>query len=144
MLFRSQPVLETLLTIKEAGVWLEITNLLIPSLNDQPEKIREMCKWLVENGFQDTPLHFSRFFPSYQLTDIEATPINTLIKARAIAQEAGIKYVYLGNVPELKGENTFCPSCHKLLIDRQGYEVKEIHILQGKCEYCGYKIAGVF
>lgn len=139
-----QPVLETLLTIKEAGVWLEITNLLIPTLNDNPDKFKDMCKWLVDNGFSDNPLHISRFFPTYKLTDLPPTPIESLIKARGIALDLGLKYVYLGNVPEVNGENTHCPSCHKLLINRQGYDVMDIHIINGKCEYCGYVIAGVF
>ena len=139
-----QPVLNTLLAIKAAGVWLEITNLLIPTLNDDPLKIAEMCTWLVDNGFEDTPLHISRFFPSYQLTDLPPTPVESMVMARDIAQEKGMKYVYLGNVPQMDGENTYCPSCRKLLIDRRGYEVLDSHIIQGKCEYCGYIIAGVF
>ena len=139
-----QPVLNTLLTIKEAGVWLEITNLLIPSLNDDIDKIKDMCKWLVDNGFSDNPLHFSRFFPSYKLTELPPTPIKTIIEARDIALNAGIKYVYLGNVPQVDGENTYFPSCKKLIVDRKGYDVIDTHIINGKCEYCGYIIAGVF
>lgn len=139
-----QPVLNTLLTLKAAGIWLEITNLLIPTLNDHPQQIADMCSWLTDHGFEETPLHISRFFPSYQLTDLPPTPIESMIMARDIAQEKGLKYVYLGNVPQEDGENTYCPSCQKLVIERRGYEVTGNHVVQDKCEYCGYKIAGVF
>ncbi len=139
-----QPVLDTLITLKAAKVWLEITNLLIPGLNDNKNKINEMCHWLVDNGFEDTPLHFSRFFPTYQLNNIEPTPLNTMIMARDIAYEVGIKYIYLGNVTEINGDNTYCPSCHKLIIERKGYYVIDKHLINGKCEYCGYTIAGKF
>ena len=139
-----QPVLETLKTIKESGVWLEITNLLIPTLNDSIEKLYDMCRWLVENGFEDNPLHFSRFFPNYRMIDLPPTPLDVLLKARDIAQEVGMKYVYLGNVAEVDGENTYCPSCKRLIIDRRGYDLVDMHIIRGKCEYCGYSIAGIF
>ena len=139
-----QPVLDTLLILKKHNVWLEITNLLIPTLNDSEEMLTDMCNWLVANGFADYPLHFSRFFPMYRLENISATPLAKLLKARAIAQTSGMKYVYLGNVGEIEGENTYCPKCHTLLIHRRGFTVIENHLKEGCCCNCGEKIAGVW
>ena len=93
-----QPVLDTILAMKQAGVWLEITNLVIPQVNDDMQMIRQMCRWLNEKGLAEAPLHFSRFFPRYQMQDVMATPIATLKAARQVAEEEGMKYVYLGNV----------------------------------------------
>ena len=92
------PVLRTLEKMRDAGVWLEITNLLIPGINDEPGMLREMCRWLVDNGFAGAPLHFSRFFPQYRMREVPPTPIGTLRMAEEIARECGIRYVHLGNV----------------------------------------------
>ena len=91
-------MLDTILAMKEADVWVELTNLVIPTVNDDVEMIRRMCRWIVDNGLADNPLHFSRFFPRYKLQDIPPTPIQTLTTAKQIAEEEGIKHVYLGNV----------------------------------------------
>lgn len=139
-----EPILKTLKTLKAQGVWLEITNLIVPTYSDSLEMIETMCKWLVDNGFEDTPLHFSRFFPANQLPDLSPTPIKTLLTAREIAQTAGIKYVYVGNVPTLGYENTFCPSCKKLLIERTGFTVNKNFINEGKCMFCRTDIPGVW
>ena len=93
-----QPVLDTILAMRDAGVWIELTNLLIPGINDDMQMIRQMCQWIAGNGFADNPLHFSRFFPRYKMQDIPPTPVHTLKAAKQIAIEEGIKYVYLGNV----------------------------------------------
>ena len=93
-----QPVLDTILAMQKAGVWIELTNLIIPGINDDMTMIRQMCRWIAGNGLADNPLHFSRFFPRYKMQDIPPTPIHALKKAKQIAQEEGIKYVYLGNV----------------------------------------------
>jgi len=95
---RLQTVLDTILAMRKAGVWVELTNLVIPGVNDDMEMIRRMCRWIVENGLHDAPLHFSRFFPRYRMHDIPPTPKATLQKALSIAREEGIQYVYLGNV----------------------------------------------
>lgn len=95
---RLQPVLDTILAMKQAGVWLEITNLLIPGVNDDMQMIRQMCRWLVDNGLAEAPLHFSRFFPRYKMQDIPPTPLQTLKAARQVAEEEGVQHVYLGNV----------------------------------------------
>jgi Pyruvate-formate lyase-activating enzyme len=139
-----QPVLNTLKTLHENGVWLEITNLLIPTLNDSEEMIGELCKWLVENGFERTPLHISRFFPTYKLTELPPTPTVSLLMARERAKEAGMKFVYVGNSPEIDGENTYCPTCKTLLIRRDGFVVKENNMAGNKCRNCGETINGIF
>ena len=139
-----EPILRTLKILNEEGVWLEITNLIIPGWTDDFDMIREMCDWLYKNGFADNPLHFSRFQPSYKLTQLPPTPLSTLTKAREIALDAGIKYVYIGNIPGTEAENTFCPNCNKILMKRRGYRILSNHIKNGKCEYCGEPIAGVW
>ena len=93
-----QPVLDTILAMKQAGVWVEITNLIIPGINDDMQMIRRMCHWLKENNLKEAPLHFSRFFPRYKMQHLTPTPIQTLKNAKQIAKEEGIRYVYLGNV----------------------------------------------
>jgi pyruvate formate lyase activating enzyme len=139
-----QPVLNTLKVMKEEGVWLEISNLVIPGWTDDMEMIKEMCTWLHNNGFDDTPLFFLRFQPLYKLTQLPATPLATLLKAREIALQAGIKYVYAGNVPGSDSENTFCPKCKKLLILRKGFSILENNLNKGNCKFCGEKIPGVW
>jgi len=137
------PVLNTLKTIKDSHAWLEITNLIIPSWTDDFDMIKRMCEWLVTNGFSDTPLHFSRFFPMYKLSDLSPTSSATLSKAADIAKKAGLKYVYIGNLSgKDKGENTLCPSCKKTIIEREGYAIRSYHIKEGKCAFCHTPIAG--
>jgi len=139
-----QPILNTLKTLKDNNVWLEITNLIIPSWTDDFEMIKKMCDWLADNGFSENPLHFNRFFPLYKLTQLPQTPINTLIKAKEIAVKAGLKYIYVGNIPSEGFENTICPSCKKMVVARRGYSILSMQIENGKCKYCGAKINGVW
>jgi pyruvate formate lyase activating enzyme len=138
------PILRTLKILHEMGVWLEITNLIVPSWTDKPQMIRDMCAWIVDNGLEDYPLHFSRFFPLYQLTSLPYTPLSILEEAYGIAKEAGINYVYIGNVPNNKAENTFCPQCNKVILERKGFAILANHIKDSKCTFCGEKIAGRF
>jgi pyruvate formate lyase activating enzyme len=130
--------------LKEEGVWLEITNLVVPGWTDNPVMIAQMCDWLAKNGFQDAPLHFSRFFPLYKLKDLPYTPIDILEKAKEIAIRSGIKYAYIGNVPGSPAENTFCPSCKKMVIERKGFTILSNSIKDSSCKFCGTKIAGVW
>ncbi len=139
-----QPVLNTLKILKEEGVWLEITNLLIPTINDGPDMIKKMCSWLLSNGFEYNPLHFSRFFPIYKLTNLPPTTITLLCRARDIALSEGMKFVYMGNAPEFDGEDTYCPNCKALLIKRRGFHVLENHIKNGSCNKCSTTIPGRF
>jgi pyruvate formate lyase activating enzyme len=137
-----KPVLETIKIVKQQGVWLEITNLVIPTANDDPKKIREMCVWIKENVGDDVPLHFTRFMPAHKLQNLPPTPAKTLEEAYAIAKDVGLKYVYIGNLPGHQFENTRCPNCGKVIIERKGYVVLENNIKDGKCKFCGYPIAG--
>ncbi len=136
------PVLRTLKVLNEEGVWLEITNLIIPNWTDDLDMIKKMAKWLYDNGFENTPLHFSRFHPEYKLQNVPPTPVETLTRARKIALEQGLKFVYIGNVPGHDGEHTYCPNCNKLLIERKGFLIIQNHIKNGKCEYCNTEIPG--
>jgi len=136
------PVLDSLLTVKKEGIWLEIVNLIVPTLNDDPKMIDEMCQWIKKNLGLDTPLHFTRFFPNYQLTHLPPTPISILEKAYEIAIRNGLKYVYIGNVPGHLRNSTFCPSCDKRIIYRNHFEVFEINIINGRCKFCNFPISG--
>ena len=138
-----EPVLRTIEICKEEGLYFEITNLVIPNANDDPEMIRDMCIWLKENIGTEYPLHFSRFSPQFKLTNRPPTPVKTLEKAYEIAKDVGLEYVYIGNVVTAS-EDTFCPNCGKKIIDRYGFSVQEIHITDGKCGFCGYEIFGEF
>ena len=137
-------VLDTLKTLKENEVWLEITNLLIPQFNDDPEQISEMCQWLAENGFKDTPLHFSKFFPTFKLNQIPPTPEKLLAEAKKIALDAGINYVYIGNIAHTDDENTYCPKCRHLVVERWGFNVLKNNLKNGSCNFCGQPIPGVW
>lgn len=139
-----QPVLNTLKILKEENVWLEITNLIVPSWTDNMDMIKRMCEWLVVNGLNEYPLHFNRFHPMYKLTQLPATPINILNQAKDIALKAGCKFVYTGNVSDPKALNTFCPHCKTLLVERQGYKISQNLIKNNKCSKCGTSIAGVW
>ncbi len=139
-----QPILDTLVTMKNEGVWLEITNLVVPSWTDDLEMIKRMCGWLAQNGFTETPLHFSRFMPMYKLTQLPPTPVNILQSARNIALQEGLKHVYIGNVPGAGNENSVCPKCGKVVIERRGYSILQNNIESGKCKFCGSAVAGVW
>lgn len=139
-----KPVLDTLITIKQEGIWLEIVNLVIPTINDNLQDIKKMCMWIKENIGIDTPLHFSRFFPSYKLTHISPTPISTLEKAYQIAKYTGLQYVTIGNVPGHKYNSTFCPKCNNRLIHRIHFQVLKNDIINGKCRFCSHKIPGIW
>ncbi len=139
-----QPVLNTLKTLKKNSVWLEIINLVVPTWTDDMDMIKEMCEWLAANDFSETPLHFSRFTPMYKLTNLPYTPVSSLEKAMEIAKKAGLKYVYIGNVPGHDAESTYCPKCSKKIIFRKGFTVIENHIKNGNCEYCNTARAGLW
>ena len=138
------PVLESLKTIEEEGAWLEIVNLVLPEHNDDSQNIREMAAWINNELNQDVPLHFSRFSPAYQMTDLSPTPVETLETCRRIAREEGLNYVSIGNVPGHKANSTFCPECGEKVIDRFHFTVNNINMENGSCGYCGSSIAGVW
>ncbi len=138
------PVLKTLKILKEEGKHFEIVNLIVPTLNDDPEEIKKMCLWIKENLGDSVPLHFLRFHPSYRLTNLPSTNISKLETAIRIAKQAGLKYVYIGNVPGHRYNSTYCPNCGKMLIQRAGLKITENNIENGKCKHCGAEIAGVW
>ena len=117
---------------------------MIPLKNDEMSEIKAMCLWIKRELGTDTPVHFSRFYPLYKLRNLPPTPVSTLEKARAVALSVGLEYVYLGNVPGHEGENTFCPRCKRLVIQRTGYMVGEVHLRGGTCGYCGKPIPGIW
>lgn len=137
-----QPVLNTLKTLKDEGMWFEIVVLLIPTLNDSDKEIRDMSKWIVDNLGPNAPVHFTKFHPTYKIKNLPVTPIKTMERAREIAKDEGVRFPYLGNVWNHKYENTFCPECDKLLIRRQGYFTKIEGLKDGKCANCGEVIPG--
>ncbi len=139
---RLKPVLMTLEGIKEKGIWLEVTTLIIPGLNDTDAELRQTARFLVGLG-PETPWHVSRFHPAYRLNDRGPTPVETIRRARQIGLEAGLHYVYTGNVPGDNGENTFCHSCGAVLISRVGYSIRKRNLKHGACAICGTALAGV-
>lgn len=139
-----EPILNTLKILDEEGVWLEITNLIVPGWTDDFDMIKKMCEWLVTNNLGNYPLHFSRFHPTYKLAQLPSTPVNVLKKAREIALEAGIKYVYIGNVPGSGAQDTVCPNCKKTAIERKGYMILQNNIMNNSCKSCNEKIPGVW
>ncbi len=139
-----QPVLDAIVLAKSLGVWVEVTNLVIPTLNDGDEEFRKVARWVRENTGSETPLHFTRFFPQYRMKNLPSTPSSTLERARQLALSEGLKHVYVGNVASHEGENTYCSSCGQLLIERRGFTVLS-NKLKGKCcPKCGKELAGVW
>jgi len=139
-----QPVLDSLKVYRDMGVWLEITNLVVPTWSDNLVEIRNMCKWLNDNGFSKTPVHFSRFYPMHKLEQLPPTPVEILNKAVKIAREEGIIYVYTGNVPGNELSDTICPECKSTLIGRQGFRITSNTIKDGKCSKCSKPVDGVW
>jgi pyruvate formate lyase activating enzyme len=139
------PVLETLKTLKEEGVHLEITNLILPGANDSEEDIRDLAAWISDNIGEDAVVHFSRYFPAYKMQS-PPTPLKTLLKARDIAHHEGLSYVYIGNYPGQGLENTYCSRCGALLVRRIGYSIiwEDYRIRQNRCPECGERIYGVW
>jgi len=137
-----QPVLNTFKTLHREGVWFEMTTLVVPTYVDKPEMIKRMCGWILKEIGPDYPLHFLRFFPQYKLTRLPATPIVTLERLREIALDAGIRYVYLGNVPGHKGTHTYCHNCKKVVVKRNGYLIEALNIKNSRCRFCGTRIPG--
>ncbi|MBI5525948.1 MAG: AmmeMemoRadiSam system radical SAM enzyme [Deltaproteobacteria bacterium] len=138
-----KPVLEAMKRIAKAGTWLELVHLTIPTLNDDEKVIRQLAVWVKDNLGPKTPIHFTRFHPMYKLKNLPVTPVKTLERARDVSMDAGLKYVYAGNVPGHPGENTYCHKCGRMLIKRAGYIIKENLVQNGKCP-CGEKIPGVW
>jgi len=137
-----QPVLDSLKKMKELGIWVEVTTLIVPGINDDPGELLDTAVFITRELGPDTPWHLSRFFPHYQMPNLPPTPLSTLHQAQEIGQEAGLRYVYMGNVRE--ESNAYCHECNELLIQRQGYWVSVNKIQDGKCGNCGGEVAGVW
>jgi len=138
------PVLKTIETVHESGVWLELVHLCIPGANDNEPEIRDMVRWVKTHLGADVPLHFTRFSPQYQMKNVPPTPFETLVRCRDIALGEGLHYVYTGNVPGIEGENTYCPRCHKVVVARHGFHVESVSLKSGHCAFCGQIIPGVW
>jgi pyruvate formate lyase activating enzyme len=137
-------ITETIKTSRSSGMWIELTNLIVPTLNDSPMMIKGMAQWIRDNVGDQTPLHFSRFWPMHKLKNLPPTPVSTLEKAREIAMAVGLKYVYTGNVPGHEGNNTYCASCGKMIIGRKGYLITHLKMSKAACGYCGHIIPGIW
>ncbi len=139
-----EPVLRTMRAIRAAGVHLEITNLVIPTVNDAPSDVRTMCRWIRDELGPDVPVHFARFYPLYKLANLPPTPVKSLDTARRIALEEGLEHVYVARVTGHEGENTFCPACGSTVINRLGFVIEEMNITDGACAACGRRIGGLW
>lgn len=141
---RLDPVLDSLRYYVKAGVWVEVTTLVIPGENDSDEELKDIASFIIGELGDSVPWHVSRFHPDYKLTGVEATPIETVRMARDIGLKAGLKHVYAGNIPHEEGENTFCPGCGAEVVTRIGFGVSEVKLKEGKCIDCGEHIRGVW
>ena len=139
-----QPVLDTLVLLKKRNMWTEIVYLVIPTKNDDPGELTEMCQWIASDLGPETPVHFSRFYPQYRLRNLPPTPVKTLKTAREIGLKQGLQFVYVGNVPGDEGESTFCPACGEVVIRRWGYTILQNNLKNGACANCSAKIPGVW
>jgi pyruvate formate lyase activating enzyme len=140
---RLQPVLDTIAHIaKQTKIWIEVTTLLLPGENDSEEELKRLAGWLVQSAGPDVPWHISRFHPQYKYQGARATPLESLQRAERLGRQAGLRYVYLGNVPGSRSESTFCHHCGRLLIERMGYQIRSNVIEKSQCPQCGTKIAG--
>jgi pyruvate formate lyase activating enzyme len=139
---RLEGVRESLKVMKELGVWVEITTLIIPGLNDSEPELRDLAQFIVSLG-KEVPWHISRFHPMYKMLDRSPTSVKVLQRAQKIGMDAGLRYVYTGNVPGDSGEDTFCPHCGQLLVDRLGFQILKYQIKEKKCFKCGFPVDGV-
>jgi pyruvate formate lyase activating enzyme len=139
---RLAPVLDTLVGMRRRGIWLEVTTLLIPGLNDDPDGLAGLAGWISTELGPETPWHVSRFFPTYRLTDLDATPVSTIRRAVEAGRAAGLKHVYSGNLPDAD-EDTLCAGCGEALIRRVGFSARPAALVEGRCSRCGRSLAGV-
>jgi pyruvate formate lyase activating enzyme len=139
-----KPVLDTLVTLRKMGKWTEIVYLVVPTLNDSDVEFRGLARWVKTNLGNDVPLHFTQFHPEYLLKNLPITPVPTLDRAKAIADAEGLHYVYIGNVPGHPAENTYCPRCRRIVVERVGLMAKQMLISKGKCPFCGQPIPGIW
>jgi pyruvate formate lyase activating enzyme len=133
---RLKPVMDTIRLMKQLGVWVELTTLIIPTINDSEDDLRRLAEFIFSIG-REIPWHVSRFHPTYKMNNLPPTPVRSVIKARQIGLEVGLRYVYTGNIQGDDGENTYCYNCGKVLIERIGYNIGPVHVKSSKCSFCG-------
>ncbi|WP_027721728.1 AmmeMemoRadiSam system radical SAM enzyme [Maridesulfovibrio zosterae] len=138
------PVLENLKHMKKNGWWVEVTTLLIPGKNDSADELKKLAAFIAGELGERVPWHISRFHPDFKMLDCGITPMKTLTRARNIGSDAGLEYVYVGNVPGDEHSTSFCPSCNKELIKRFGFDMENVGLEQGMCKFCGCELNGVF
>jgi len=141
---RLEPVLESLRIMKRYGIWVEVTTLLVPGINDDESQLRGIAEFIYEDLGPDTPWHVTRFFPHFRMRGVPLTPLKTVRLAREIGLETGLQYVYVGNLPDGDGESTFCPNCSTKLVERRGFRVLQSRLREGTCPECGTRIAGIW
>jgi pyruvate formate lyase activating enzyme len=139
-----QGVLDCLRDYRRLGIWLEVTTLVIPGLNDSDDELGRIARFIRDELGEQVPWHVTAFFPTYQMTDRPPTPVATLRKARRIGLDAGLRHVYVGNVLEDDGENTYCPGCGELLLERNGFGLGRVLLHDGRCGNCQSPVAGVW
>ena len=139
-----KPVLDSIVTLRAMGKWIEIVYLVVPTLNDSDQEFRGLAAWVKANLGTEVPLHFTQFHPEYLLKNLPITPVATLERAKAIADAEGLHYVYIGNVPGHPAENTYCPQCRRLLVERAGFEIRQMSIHKGACSFCNHPIPGIW
>jgi pyruvate formate lyase activating enzyme len=139
-----KPVLNALATIRKSGTWNEVVYLVVPTLNDSDEEFRGLARWIKAELGRDVPLHFSRFHPEYLLKNLPPTPLPTLERAKAVCDAEGLNYVYIGNVPGHPAENTWCPKCRRVVVERAGFTVRALNLDKGKCRFCQQAIPGIW
>ena len=139
-----RPVLRSIKQIAKSAVHLEIVNLVVPTLNDSDKMLHDLVEWLAGELGPDVPVHFTRFHPDYQLLNLPPTPVATLEHAREMAMAKGLHYAYVGNVPDHPGNHTYCPSCGKVVVRRNGFFITDMNVTGGRCTFCRKKIAGVW
>ena len=139
-----KPVLETLVALAKLGKWTEIVYLLVPALNDRDEELTALARWIKENLGADVPLHFSQFHPDYKMLDVAVTPVPSLERAKQISDAEGLHFVYIGNVPGHPAQNTCCPQCGSMLVERTGFEIRKMLIRDGACPFCAHAIPGIW
>ena len=137
-----KPVCDSIIHMKKIGIWVEVTTLVIPGLNDSPEELKEIAEFIASVG-KEIPWHISRFYPNYKMDNINATPLETLDMAYSLGKEAGLKYVYIGNVIG-KREDTFCNNCGRVLIKREGFSVSLNNLINASCPFCHTRVEGIF
>jgi pyruvate formate lyase activating enzyme len=140
---RWEPVRDAVVEMRKRGIWLELTTLIIPGLNDDRNELRAMAEWIASAVGPETPWHLTRFQPAYRMSGTEPTPASTLVEVAETAREVGLRHVYVGNAPEVEAANTSCARCGELLISRADYSVTEWRLVEGRCPRCKHALAGV-